>query len=68
MKEFLVRSVIVRVFFEDGFYDINTQVGVDVGIEAVYVDGKQVGVCGNCHGSDNVQEMIGVFDVAGMFS
>lgn len=45
-----------------------SEVGVKaVGIKAVNIYGKEMGVAGDGHGTDGVNEMVGVFDVAGVF-
>lgn len=37
---------------------------VDVGIQAVYVDGEKVGLGGYSHGSDGIQKVVGVLEIA----
>ena len=64
----MVRSVFVRVSGEDCFNCLETECGIDVGVETVDVDCEKVGVVGDDHGPDGVYEVICVFDVTGVFS
>ncbi len=46
---------------------LKSECGVDIGVEAVDVYCKEIGMVGDDHGSDGVYEMVCILYVAGVF-